>query len=514
MTHFAAAVPVDAAPRQPERPAPGARAARLSRTLVVFAAAVVVDLFRPINASQRFSLFGEDSSIFIQQSRANGILHSFTTIYAGYYHAVPRIASAIASALPLSWTPPIFAMTSVLVAAFVAAVAYECGLGVGLSTPSAAVLAGTVLLLPASGFEISESLTYVQWYCEAGAVVFIVAWAAGHTARPLPVAVLLAVATLTSPLIPLTAPVIAVVTYRRRRPLDVAVVAGVGIGTVLQAYGHFKAHDPTPLHLSPRAIFNLFTVRTVDASAVGLRFDYTVYHWLALPGAAALGAVIFVGLALLALRARPPGVRPLMLVCLGLSLWLLAIGVILRDLGALPDLAFVLNGPDRAFPVASRYFGPSGVLLVMAVLVYLDSPRRRPAPPDDGPAPAVNGGPASGVNGIAATAVNGTATASVNGTATAPVNGGRVAAGWLRARPVVLVYLATVLVLNVPLSLSRAPLSAWEHDVAAARSTCVRTGGASRVVVSNAPGPVWKIDLTCEQAFGIPDRHAPGQRGG
>ena len=139
-----------------------------------------VCLLRPADAGQRFTFGSEDASVFASQARSLGIWRSFHTTYAGYYHLLPRFVGAIASALPLRWSPPITFCAAAAFAAIASGLAYFCARGLRLSVSASLLVAAVVLLLPAAGYEMVGNLPNVEWYCLATVVVFVAAWLTGY----------------------------------------------------------------------------------------------------------------------------------------------------------------------------------------------------------------------------------------------------------------------------------------------------------------------------------------------
>lgn len=420
------------------------------------------ELLRSVHASQRFSLWGEDGSTFLQQVHAQGILRSFFTTHAGYFHLLPRTFAAIFSTMPLPWSPVLFACAAAAVAASAALISYRCCTGVGVSPLMAALVATTVLLLPASGPEVVDVLTNVQWYCEAGVAVFVVALLGGYAPRPAPTATLLLIAGLTSPLVGLLLPFVAIAAAARRRRVDAVALVAVAVTAVAQLFGRAVSHLGGGLAFHPLLTVRMYSVRVVDGAMVGDRFINEIYRLVSPLGAELLGAVAFVCVVVAASRVPDPRVRSVMVSALALSVYLLAAATVLRPpldssahLGGLVAIA----GSSRT--ANGRYMGTPAACLILAVAACLSHTHRRL------PSDAVNW-----------QAVN-----------------------W---RAIIVAPIVLMLAVNFPVDLYRFSLGNWEAQIRAARVLCRSHPATAAVRAYNAPAPpfVWHIRLTCRQAFG------------
>lgn len=431
----------------------------------------LVCLARSEHPSQRFSFWAEDGTIFTAQVRADGIAHSFFTTYGGYLLSLPRAVAAVASVFPLEWSPPIYAVAAMLVSSVVAAIAYRAGReALRLPIGPAAVLAGTVLLLPAAGAETFGTLTNTEWYCLAGVVVYLAAWFEGWQTSPIPTGVLLFVAATTTPLAVVACPFVVVRLIkerlagsggrrclpRGRRALDIAVVVGLLGGVCVTFVAHLVAPASAPVGTVdvPRLAAQ-YTVRAVDNSVLGDRLVLSMFNGLGELTCAVIGLAAFV--VIVAVAALVGGSRWTTLLLIVTSLLLFAVPAVVRDVSLSPDLAFPVNGEVGASG-GGRYFAVPALCLTLVILLVLRPPE-----------------------------------------SVAPADSNRARHMLLMASSALL---AVVLIFNVPLNLYRQSLGAWEQPVAQGRRSCSADHGHGQISVPVAPGVGWNLVLTCKQAFG------------
>ena len=87
------------------------------RYFLVVASVALILFARLPHALLHPALFAEDGNIFFKQQYEWGFFKSFPVNYAGYAHAVPRIASWACSLVPLDYIPLAYALVSLLIAA-------------------------------------------------------------------------------------------------------------------------------------------------------------------------------------------------------------------------------------------------------------------------------------------------------------------------------------------------------------------------------------------------------------
>lgn len=411
-------------------------------------------LLRVTNAGARFALWGEDGIIFAQQPRTNGILRSFFTTYAGYFHLLPRIVGAVASVMPLRFTPYVFVGSAALIAATCALMSWRAARALGLSELAAALVGLAVLLLPAGGYEVVDNTTNCQWFVLSATLVFVAAWMAGYQVSLAPCVVLLLIAGLTSPLIGVTLPFVAVVALRRRRPLDLALPATIGLTAAIQfGAGVLSRRDTGPAHPAVSRIVHVYALRAVGGGALGDRFLYVYARALS---ATAMTVVAAVAVALLAgaiIRRWPLWLPAAFLVVESVMLFVVA--AFSRPDSLSPSATTFVEVLGSKVVVQGRYMAVPGLALLVAAIVLID--RRRPA-----------------FRSVL------TRSSAIGAAALACLS----------------------LAANYPIKGAGEPLGTWRTDVAAAAQAC-HSDRRALVVLPNAPGGPWKVTLTCHQAFKV-----------
>lgn len=383
------------------------------------------------------SLWAEDGSVFLQQSRTDGAAAVADT-YAGYLHLLPRLLALAASGVPLRWAP---AVITVLAALALAAMALLAGLAVSghLRSPFLrVVLAAYVVLLPA-GPETVGAIANLHWTLLFLAVCVLLWDPTTSTGRTTACVVLLVTAT-SNPFGVLFLPlalVRLVVLGRRGLPQLAALSAGIAVqGTAMAVAGDRDAalvHDPVRIavwyvgDVLPTAVFGNGVVQRA-ASGVSA-------------ASLALGlGVLAVGLAAAVLLRRRDDRRagPTAFVCLAGSVLLYT----------------VLTGLSGVAP--GRYSVPSVLLLVLAALLVLDVLL-------DGRDPL-----------------------------RAWRDGGAVRLGLL-----LLVVVAAGTATSVPALSARDAGPAWTQEVQRAEQECAGSAGP-QAVLRIPPGDGWTVVLRCE----------------
>jgi hypothetical protein len=419
--------------------------------------AFVVSFFRPDPSNQRFTMGSEDGAIFTHQVRSLGVLRSFDTPSAGYFHLLPRSVAAAASALPLAWTPSIYFTAAAAAAAVAAAVAGRCARGMELSAPGAAIVAASVLVLPAAGWEVPLLLTNVEWYVIAAFVVFIAAWIGGYEPPMQWTVPLLVVGGLTSPLLAISLPVILPVAYLRRRRLDVAVGVTCVCTTALQLVGWLaKGQISASGHWSVAEIIRVYAVRVVLGGALGARSVPYVWREFGAGGAITVAAVAIGALAAMGLRwGGAP--RWVCAYALYASVAYVAVAIVLRPHFFSPTLPIGQVVIDRQVQLWNgRYMAAPATALVVAAVLSGERLLRT----------------------------------------------SRLARCGVLAAAVLFV---CVLAASFPIDLHHDSYAHWENQVHAQQLACNRDHGRGSVVIHYGiptDAPAWTLRLTCRQAFG------------
>lgn len=214
------------------------------RTVAVLVAAAVsgagVVLLRQRGAGALGTIWAEDGAIFLDQARSLGAARSFLEPYAGYMHAVPRLAAMGVAALPLETADTGFAVVSAVCTAAAAAFVFRASASHLGSTWVRLAVSAPVVLAPLGGSEILANVANVHWY-----LLYVAFWAVVWRPPTLWEAMLAAgavvLAVLSDPFVLLLAPLVGLrLLAARWRPdavaagfaaaggLQLAVVAGGG----------------------------------------------------------------------------------------------------------------------------------------------------------------------------------------------------------------------------------------------------------------------------------------------
>jgi hypothetical protein len=412
---------------------------------------------RPFPTDQRFTMGIEDGAIFTDQARILGVWRSFFTTYAGYLHFLPRCVAAIASGLPLAWSPVIYYSSAALVAGAAAAIAMRCARGMGLSALSSILVAAAVLILPAAGWEVPGELTNVEWPIIAVFVVFIISWIGGYQPRSRWAMALLVVAGLTSPLLVVSLPVIAIVAFRRRTRLDLAVLVTVVVTALVQFGARLGSSNVRGSgHWSVIEIVRDFAVRVVIGGTVGAR--YVPHTWAALgeAGSFLVAAIIAATVVVVGLTSRDRS-RTILAYALYASVAYLVVAIVVRPKFFTPTLPIgqvVIDGRVELWD--GRYMAASATALIVAAVYYGEQFLKRSGP-------------------IRATVI------------------------------VAAVLYAGVLAANFPVDVHHDTYAHWQAQVHSQQRACDLEHGKGDVVIAYGiptNAPAWKIHLSCQQAFG------------
>ena len=388
------------------------------------------------------SLWAEDGSIFLAQSRTDGVA-SVGHTYAGYLHVLPRSLALVTAEVPLRWSPLAVTVLAAMTLSAMALVATYAVSGHVRHPVLRILLCVYVVLLPA-GPETIGSIANLHWTLLFLAVCVLLWDPATRVGRTLSCAVLFVAATsnpLGLVLVPLALVRLAAL-GRRAAPQLVALSVGAGLQSLamVSSGGRDTAPFAQPFRIGVWYVGDVLPT-AVFGSALTQRSDPGVS-----PVSAALGIVVLVvlvGAALVLRQEGPRRARPVALICLAYSVLLYA---------SLASLAGMAPG---------RYSVPAVLLLLLAGLVVLDavldSRRLRQA---------WKAGGASRV-GLALVAVVG-------------------------------VGLAT----SVPALPARSAGPAWEREVKRAQSDCTDAPGEG-ASLRIPPGDTWTdttwtVDLPCE----------------
>jgi hypothetical protein len=193
------------------------------------------------------TLWAEDGSIFVSRALQGNPIGSLFEPYAGYMHAVPRLASLLAvSTMPLEYVPVTLTIIACAISSTVAAmVVLLLRSRIPELFPRLVVWAG-IVTLPIADAEVNGSIANSHWYLLAGLFVVLVT-RHRHAAVIALSAILACLAILSDPLSAIFLPLVIVrlVATRSRRDLwipvvyvlSLAVQLHVALGTHLNTAG-------------------------------------------------------------------------------------------------------------------------------------------------------------------------------------------------------------------------------------------------------------------------------------
>ena len=322
-------------------------------------AGTAVGLLRQPGAGALDTVWAEDGAVFLGEATRHGALEAVGMSYAGYFHLVPRLLTAVATLFPPSAAATVLAIEAALVVAALAVLVYAASAELLRSPLSRFLVAAPVVVVPVAQSDVLNSVANLHWY-GLYALFWILLWRPASAAAKT-VAVLLVALVATSDILVLTFLPLAVCEAWRGRQRHAVVLAGVlGAGVAAQLLGLATGASERPLDPDPVRAVTGVVLSAVPAPLIGERWLGTEVdaHWIALAGLAWLlvAAAVVVALA----RLTWPDWR----------LALLAAG----HAAALYALPVLLSG------VATPRYTVAPALLVVTALVALLQPARSRVP--------------------------------------------------------------------------------------------------------------------------------------
>ena len=322
-------------------------------------AGTAVGLLRQPGAGALDTVWAEDGAVFLGEATRHGALEAVGMSYAGYFHLVPRLLTAVATLFPPSAAATVLAIEAALVVASLAVLVYASSAELLRSPLSRFLVAAPVVVVPVAQSDVLNSVANLHWY-GLYALFWILLWRPASAAAKT-VAVLLVALVATSDILVLTFLPLAVCEAWRGRQRHAVVLAGVlGAGVAAQLLGLATGASERPLDPDPVRAVTGVVLSAVPAPLIGERWLGTEVdaHWIALAGLAWLlvAAAVVVALA----RLTRPDWR----------LALLAAG----HAAALYALPVLLSG------VATPRYTVAPALLVVTALVALLQPARSRVP--------------------------------------------------------------------------------------------------------------------------------------
>jgi len=358
-----------AAPPAAAPEAPG-RLARADLMLLAFLGAVAtgLQLLRQPNAQSWDSVWQEDGGIFLTDALANPFLETLVTPYNAYLHTLPRLIAGPVALVGLEHAALLLSLLSAVTVTLLAIYVYFASARVFHTQWARVVLALSVVLLPAAGYETNANIANLHWY-----LIFACFWvfiAAPRTTSGIAVGVtIVALAVLSDPLAALLAPLPLIALWRDRTWRGRAIPL-VFLGTLAVQLVLGVVEDPVAPYASSHLadVPKIYALRVTGSFLVGDLFLDDLWKPWGLPFALAAFLVVAAVCAYGLLRADW-GRRMLIGGSLALSGGYLAVPLMLRGTENFLDRdGFNLNG--------SRYVLLPILFLTVAVLLTLD--RRDP----------------------------------------------------------------------------------------------------------------------------------------
>jgi hypothetical protein len=333
--------------------------------VVAVAAAVGVGLLRQPGPGALNTVWAEDGSIFLAQAVDRGPLPALVTSYAGYFHAVPRLAGALAAAVPAGAAAAVLAVSAATCAALLAFLVYVASAAHLSSQTARVIVSAGLIVVPLAQDEVLNSIANFHWY-GLYALFWVLLW--GPRARGgQAVAVVTTLLVATSDI--LVVAFVPLALFRalrrgedgRRDRFGIVLAGTLAAGIVVQVAGLLTGSSSRPLSPDPVRAAVGYVLRAVPGPLVGQRWlgNDIGARWILL---AAVAWLVVAAVLVAALRGRT---RPA---------WVLAGAAALQS-AALYMLPVVLSG------IAAPRYAVAPAMLIVVALVALLQPKagdRRP----------------------------------------------------------------------------------------------------------------------------------------
>lgn len=125
------------------------------------------------------TIWAEDGKVFLAQAVALPVDRAFSTLYAGYLHAVPRVLAELAATLPLPMADAVLSGGAALVVAALALLVERASAGHIRSPVIRAALAGAVVLIPVGQAEVTNNAANLHWFFMFAAF-WVLLWRTRH----------------------------------------------------------------------------------------------------------------------------------------------------------------------------------------------------------------------------------------------------------------------------------------------------------------------------------------------
>jgi hypothetical protein len=257
------------------------------------------------------SLWSEDGAIFFSQAVAHPLVTNLFTPYSGYLHFAPRLLAQADSLFPVRDTAALYVLEGSAAATGCALLVYRSTQTLIASRGLRALLAASLITLPAARYELIATLVNIQWFLTA-TLLWLLLWRPSTAAGRIVVCGVAFLAAASQPLVAIFLPVVILRLFAvpwRENGLVVAYAAGLAC----QAWALLTHAVPSSaslgyVHVGAHVVAKLFALRVGVGTLAGTR--PTVNFWLDHgPKAVAAVTVLILVAAALALRSAPRRVQ-------------------------------------------------------------------------------------------------------------------------------------------------------------------------------------------------------------
>ncbi|MEU0880205.1 hypothetical protein ABZ345_16515 [Lentzea sp. NPDC005914] len=190
-----------------------------------FGASVAFLLLIPAGWARLDHLWAEDGARFTVDALRSPALSNLVQPYGGYLHTLPRLVAELVALLPLEWAAAGFAISAAMLRALVALIAFAGSKAYIRSAPLRFALAALVIVLPAGNSETLNNMSNLHWFLLYG-VFWALLW---RNAPRVPVAIFVFLATVSSPLVFILAPIALVRLFLPRKEVPITFLAGLAV---------------------------------------------------------------------------------------------------------------------------------------------------------------------------------------------------------------------------------------------------------------------------------------------
>lgn len=345
--------------------------------VVVVVIGATLSLGRLTDPAAIDTLWAEDGEIFLAEALARSPTEAFLSPYAGYLHAVPRLAAEAAAALPVEASAALLTIGAALMTALLALLVFVSSAGHLRSTAVRGVLAAAMVMVPVGLGEVFANVANLHWFLMF-ASFWVLLW---RVERPAPLtvgALVVFLAALSDPLTGLLLPLALARMWALRSWREHVFAWALGAGLAVQAVVILLQGPGRELGaaVAPVRIAGWYAYKVVVGAVLGERFTIDAQGTAAgLFLAVCLVAVL--ALASVAFRTRSRRRTPIVPVALAGSVVFYVAPVVLTGIAApryavVPALLLYTALAGIVDPlVAARPRGHLPVLPVTAGLVLV-----------------------------------------------------------------------------------------------------------------------------------------------